>query len=88
MNFTIFDHGLLKDLINQSADKNNYEVIVANDRSTDKTKKIIDQFSSENSFIKSIHIEKKHSMTPKKYALTKAIENSKLFLEWISSEMN
>ena len=68
---------LLKDLINQSADKNNYEVIVANDRSTDKTKKIINQFSSENSFIRSIHIEKKHNMAPKKYALTKAIENSK-----------
>ena len=33
--------------------------------------KIINQFSSENSFIKSIHIEKKHNMTPKKYALTK-----------------
>ena len=68
---------LLKDLINQSANKNNYEVIIANDRSTDKTKKIIDQFSSENSIIKSIHIEKKHEMTPKKYALTKAIEKSK-----------
>ena len=68
---------LLKDLINQSADKKNYEIIVANDRSTDKTKKIIDQFSSENSIIRSIHIEKKHEMTPKKYALTKAIEKSK-----------
>ncbi len=68
---------LLKDLINQSANKNNYEVIIANDRSTDSTKKIIDQFSTENSFIKSIHIENKHTMTPKKYALTKAIENSK-----------
>jgi len=67
---------LLKDLRNQSVDKNYYEVVVANDRSTDKTKKIIDQFSSENSFIKSIHIEKKHEMTPKKYALTKAIEKS------------
>ena len=68
---------LLKDLINQSTDKKNYEVIIANDRSTDKTRNIIDQFSSENSFIKSIHIEKKHDMAPKKYALTKAIENSK-----------
>ena len=68
---------LLKDLINQSANKNNYEVIIANDRSTDKTKSIIDQFSSENSFIRSIHIKKKHAMKPKKYALTKAIENSK-----------
>lgn len=68
---------LLKDLINQSANKNNYEVIVANDRSTDKTKNIIDRFCSENSFIKSIHIKKRHEMTPKKYALTKAIESSK-----------
>ncbi len=68
---------LLKDLINQSIDKERYEVIIANDRSTDQTKNIIDQFSSENSFIRSIHIEKKYEMTPKKYALTKAIENSK-----------
>ncbi len=68
---------LLKDLINQSTDKKNYEVIIANDRSTDKTQNIIDKFSSENSFIRSIHIKKKHEMTPKKYALTKAIENSK-----------
>ena len=68
---------LLKDLINQSADKKKFEVIIANDRSNDKTKNIIDQFSSENSFMKSIHIEKKHEMAPKKYALTKAIENSK-----------
>ena len=61
---------LLKDLINQSTDKKNYEVIIANDRSTDKTRNIIEQFSAENSFIKSIHIEKKHEMKPKKYALT------------------
>ena len=67
---------LLKDLINQSANKNNYEVIIANDRSTDNTEKIINEFSSENSLIKSINIKKKHEMTPKKYALTKAIEKS------------
>lgn len=67
---------LLKDLVNQSIDKNHYEIIISNDRSSDKTGDIIDRFSSDYSFIKSIHIRKRHNMSPKKYALTKAIEKS------------
>ena len=41
---------LLNDLINQSIDKNKFEVIISNDRSTDKTKAIIDQYA------KNIHL--------------------------------
>ena len=62
---------LLDDLINQSIDNDRFEVIVSNDRSTDKTKKIIDQYAKEHTFIKTIDIFKKHNMTPKKFALTK-----------------
>ena len=67
---------LLNDLINQSIDKDKFEVIISNDRSTDKTKIIIDQYAKECSFIKTIDIFEKHEMTPKKLALTKAIDQS------------
>ena len=67
---------LLNDLINQSIDKDKFEVIISNDRSIDKTKDIIDQYAKEYSFIKTIDIFEKHEMTPKKFALTRAIDQS------------
>ncbi|MDP6878883.1 MAG: glycosyltransferase [Candidatus Marinimicrobia bacterium] len=67
---------LLNDLVNQSVDKNQLEILIANDRSDDGTGEIIDRFASDYSFIKTIHINKKHTMAPKKYALTQAINNS------------
>ena len=67
---------LLNDLVNQSIDKNNFEVIISNDRSTDNTKNIIDKYAKDHSFIKTIHISEKHDMSPKKFALTKAIDQS------------
>ena len=67
---------LLNDLVNQSVDKNQLEILIANDRSDDSTGEIIDRFASDYSFIKTIHINKKHTMAPKKYALTQAINNS------------
>ena len=67
---------LLDDLINQSIDKNKFEIIISNDRSTDKTKDIIDQYSKKYSFVKTIDIFGKHDMTPKKFALTKAVDQS------------
>ncbi len=67
---------LLTDLANQNIDKNNFEVIVSNDRSRDKTKEIINKYRSEYKFIKAIHITKKGDMAPKKYALEKAINES------------
>ena len=68
---------LLNDLINQTIDKNNFEVIIANDRSEDNTKEIINEYSNRYEFIKAIHIKKKGDMAPKKYALEKAINKSK-----------
>ena len=67
---------LLNDLVHQSIDKNHLEILIANDRSDDSTGEIIDRFASEYSFIKTIHINKKHTMAPKKYALTQAIDKS------------
>ena len=67
---------LLNDLVHQSIDKNHLEILIANDRSDDSTGEIIDRFASEYSFIKTIHINKKHTMAPKKYALTQTIDNS------------
>ena len=67
---------LLEDLIKQDLDKNNFEVIVSNDRSEDNTKNIIDSYAEKNSFIKAIHISKKYDMATKKYALEKAIDKS------------
>ena len=67
---------LLNDLTNQNINKNNFEVIVSNDRSEDKTKEIINEYSNKYKFIKAIHITKKNDMASKKYALEKAIKES------------
>ena len=68
---------LLDDLVNQKIDKNKFEVIIANDRSQDKTEDIINEYSNKYKFIKAIHIMKKTEMAPKKYALENAINKSK-----------
>ena len=67
---------LLDDLVKQNIDKNNFEVIVSNDRSEDNTKEIIDKYADKNPFIKAVHIGKKYEMATKKYALQKAIDKS------------
>ncbi len=68
---------LLKDLSNQSYPKNKLQFIISDDRSTDKTWPIINDYVKKyNNFI-GIKIAKlSKTMTPKKYALTKAIEKS------------
>ena len=68
---------LLDDLIEQTIDKNNFEVIVSNDRSEDKTEKIISEYSKQYEYIKSFHIKRKNEMASKKYALEQAIKKSK-----------
>ena len=67
---------LLDDLVNQKIDKNKFEVIIANDRSIDKTEEIINEYSNRYKFIKAIHITKEDEMAPKKYALENAINKS------------
>lgn len=68
---------LINDLINQKIDKNNFEVIISNDRSEDRTKEIINKYSSKYQFIKAIHIKDKSDMASKKHALQKAINSSR-----------
>ena len=68
---------LLNDLKKQNINKKQFEVIVSNDRSEDKTEQIIDRYSEKNLFIKTIHITKKNDMASKKYALEQAISKSK-----------
>ena len=64
-------------LVNQKIDKNKFEVIIANDRSIDKTEEIINEYSNKYKFIKAIQIKKRAEMAPKKYALENAINRSK-----------
>ncbi len=65
---------LLKDLINQNYPPNKFEIIIVNDRSTDKTSEILKKITKEFDFIKKINIiEKSSNMTPKKHALNKGI---------------
>ena len=68
---------LLDSLLHQDCHKENLEIIVANDQSEDDTQKILDEYTSKYSFIKSFHVQnrdKAHS--PKKNALKQAIDKA------------
>lgn len=66
---------LLQDLAKQSYQ--NFEIIVANDRSTDSTQKILEEFSRKLTKLKFVNIEKTpKGVSPKKNALTLAIKKS------------
>ncbi len=66
---------LLEILINQNYQ--NYEVIISNDRSTDSTQEIIEEFSKKSSILKFITIEKEsEKFVGKKNALNEAIKIS------------
>tara|TARA_Y100000591_G_scaffold74749_1_gene62247 strand:- start:128 stop:1222 length:1095 start_codon:yes stop_codon:yes gene_type:complete len=69
---------LLKDLTIQSYPPDKTEVIIVNDRSTDRTKEILERASKKYSFIKTVTIiDKSKDMTPKKHALNQGINISK-----------
>lgn len=71
-------NNLLDDLINQTYKRNKFEIIIVDDRSTDTTWEIINNFDKQYSWVHGIRItEKSKVMTPKKFALTSAIEQSK-----------
>jgi poly-beta-1,6-N-acetyl-D-glucosamine synthase len=68
----------LKALVEQSYPKEKLEIIVVNDRSTDQTQSIIDEWTKEFNFITSAKIETiPKDQFPKKNALMKGIELSK-----------
>jgi len=71
-------NSLLEDFVTQDYPKNKLEIIVADDRSTDGTWKIIVRFTNEYLNFKGVQITKKsNKMTPKKYALSEAISIAK-----------
>jgi cellulose synthase/poly-beta-1,6-N-acetylglucosamine synthase-like glycosyltransferase len=66
---------LLTALINQSYPQDFYEVIVANDQSTDKTAAIVEEFSRKWPQIKLLNVKNRRQVpSPKKNALQQAIE--------------
>ncbi len=68
---------LLEDLCHQTWPKDSFQVIVANDNSSDSTRLIVDQFVTEHPNFHQIVI-RDHPLhfSPKKYALQKAIQQS------------
>jgi len=69
---------LLEDLIVQSYPQKKLEIIISDDRSTDRTGEIIDNFTTKYDYISCVKIKNiSKKMTPKKNAITKAIEISK-----------
>lgn len=68
---------LLQDFSQLDYPTDKLDIIIADDRSLDKTWLIIERYSKQYHHIKGIRIRKKSAeMTPKKYALTQAIEQS------------
>ncbi len=67
---------LLYDLVNQDYPKENLEIIIANDRSTDNTGKIVKEMAQKHNNIKYIKIEDTSEIAPKKFALEKGIRES------------
>lgn len=68
---------LLEDLSRQTYPQEKLQVIIADDRSTDKTWKVISDYIKKYNNFDGVKISKRSkTMTPKKYALTKAIEKS------------
>ncbi len=68
----------IDDLLNQKYDKGLIEIILVNDRSTDNTGDIISKYAANNVLFKIITINNsEYSLSPKKYAITKAINYSK-----------
>ena len=68
---------LLEGLSQQTYPIEKLQIIIADDRSSDKTGTIINDFAKKHTNFLGINIsEPSKTMTPKKYALTKAIEKS------------
>ncbi len=66
---------LLTTLVNQTYPSDQFQIIVANDNSTDGTASIVDQFSQKWNNIKLLNVTgRKNAVSPKKNALSQAIE--------------
>ena len=68
---------LLTALVNQVYPIELFEIIVANDGSSDGTAKVVEQFSQKWENVKLINVQdRENAISPKKNALSQAIENS------------
>jgi len=66
---------LLTTLINQTYPPDKYQIIIANDDSTDGTVSIVEQFSQKWNKIKLVNVTgRENAISPKKNALSQAIE--------------
>jgi cellulose synthase/poly-beta-1,6-N-acetylglucosamine synthase-like glycosyltransferase len=68
----------LDKLVAQDYPENELEIIIVNDRSTDRTENIINDYIENYPFIRLITIQEIHDgFTPKKYAIDQAIQSAK-----------
>jgi len=68
---------LLTSLINQSYPSNLYEIIIANDSSTDRTRSIVSEFAEKYKNIILVDVQnRENAVSPKKNALAQAIDKS------------
>ncbi len=71
-------HSIIKSLQNQTISNDKYEIIIANDQSSDKTLDILNSYKNKISNLEVINInETPEGWSSKKWALNKAIEHSK-----------
>lgn len=69
---------LFQDLAQLDYPKELLDIVIADDRSSDNTWSLIEHFSDQHTHVQGLQIKEKSSvMTPKKNALTKAIEQSR-----------
>ena len=70
--------GLMSTLARQDYPKNLHEVIIVNDRSTDQTSNVLQEYTASVHNLKTIHIgEIQADFSPKKYAIDRAISNAR-----------
>jgi cellulose synthase/poly-beta-1,6-N-acetylglucosamine synthase-like glycosyltransferase len=68
----------IKSLQAQTYGKEHYEIIIVNDRSTDKTKQIVEKFKKSDERVRLINItECPENTSPKKHALSRGVEQAR-----------
>lgn len=68
--------GCLESIVRQDYSCELFEVIIANDRSTDNTAALVEEFCITHANVSIVHIEESRGVIPKKTALMKALERA------------